>query len=222
MAGALAAAMEDRARGLDAGLGLQLTMYLLRPVPIEPVEIAARTVRAGGRVAVLEADMSHGGEVCATANAVFVRGAAIPSIAAQPEATLAPGETPFDIGEFTTEPWFGDAVEMREDGEGRIWIRHTTPFVSQIGPLSFVASLADWASGMSRPGWADDNPDVAGFPNADLTVHLHRAPEGEWLGIAGAPTWTADGVGTTTAALYDCSGPLGRSAQSIVLVPARR
>ena len=222
VAGALAAAMESAAREVDAGAGRQLAMYLLRPVPVEPVDIDVREVRVGGRVAVLAADMRHGGEAVATAHAVFVHDVDIASAPPRGPEPMAPGDAPFDIGEFTTEPWYGDAVEMRADHAGRIWIRHITPIVSPMGPLSFVASLADWASGMTRPSWVDANRDVAGFPNADLTVHLHRRPDGEWLGIEGTPTWTSDGVGTTTATLYDRRGPLGRSAQSVVLVPAKR
>ena len=64
------------------------------------------------------------------------------------------------------------------------------PVVSPLSPMARVAAHADWLSGLFRP---DDPADPAfgGFPNADLTIHLARPPEGEWIGIRGTPIGTA-------------------------------
>ena len=219
VAGALVAAMETEARALDAGPGRQATTYLLRPAPVAPVKIVVRTLRTGGRLVVLAADMRDGDTVCAHATAAFVRQAplgAAPEISAQP---FAPGTEPFDPGAFSGETWFYDACEMTCDADGRVWARLRVPLVDGMGPLARVAALADWASGVSRPDWAQDVGRV-GFPNADLTVHLNRDPVGDWIGMVGAPVWRDDGIGLTATVLYDMAGPIGRAAQTIVLVDA--
>ena len=55
------------------------------------------------------------------------------------------------------------------------------------------------------------------FVNADLTLHLARPPVGEWL-VHDATTVLGDtGGGMAEGALYDDSGRVARSAQSLVL-----
>ena len=52
---------------------------------------------------------------------------------------------------------------------------------------------------------------------ADLTVAVHRAPEGDWLGLDAATVAEAHGVGLTRARLWDVRGPIGVSLQSCVI-----
>ena len=47
------------------------------------------------------------------------------------------------------------------------------------------------------------------FMNTDLVVHLHREPEGEWIGISAKASIGPDGIGMTAAYLYDRRGPVG-------------
>ena len=59
------------------------------------------------------------------------------------------------------------------------------------------------------------------FINPDLTVHLHRMPAGEWLGMQ-ARTWSSPlGVGMCRTVLRDHLGEVGVAVQSQVLAPAR-
>ena len=56
--------------------------------------------------------------------------------------------------------------------------------------------------------------------NTDLVVHIHRIPQGEWVGIRADTHYGPDGIGTTVGTLFDQSGAVG-SIQQSVLVRAR-
>jgi hypothetical protein len=53
--------------------------------------------------------------------------------------------------------------------------------------------------------------------NAELSLHLSREPTGPWVGLVSSGLVQANGCGIGMGALYDGSGLLGRSAQSLVV-----
>ena len=55
------------------------------------------------------------------------------------------------------------------------------------------------------------------FANADLSLHLHRPPEGEWIGVLAETQAHGGGAGTTLSRLYDVHGPVGVATQTLVL-----
>jgi hypothetical protein len=57
--------------------------------------------------------------------------------------------------------------------------------------------------------WIVDDP--------DLTVHLHRLPEGEWVCLDATTVPWPSGMGLAESALHDLRGPIGRSLQSLVV-----
>ena len=48
-------------------------------------------------------------------------------------------------------------------------------------------------------------------------MHLHRLPQGEWLGLEVTQQYGEDGIGLTSAVLHDTQGPFGRSEQILTL-----
>jgi acyl-CoA thioesterase len=60
------------------------------------------------------------------------------------------------------------------------------------------------------------------FINPDLTVYLHRSPEGEWVCLDAETTVTARGVGLAASTLHDRRGPIGRGMQSLFIAAAGR
>ena len=214
----MAAAMEARAAEMDAGCGVNLAVNMLRPIPVQPVRIRVAEVRTGGRVTVLSADLEVEGKLSARAHATFVRpveGLAVPE--PQPEPREPSGE-PYQLDWYGGEPWFWDTIEVLRDGPVRMWVRHVIPTVVPMGALAMATSLADSASGLSRP----DEPSarvVAGFPNADITIHLARPPRDEWLALESRSHWYGNGIGFVDTALFDRHGPIGRCAQSLVILP---
>jgi len=217
--GALAAAMAGEAAGLEAGVGLQFVMYLLRPAPVAPVEIAVETVRAGGRITLFRAEMAADGRACAFAHMLFVRPSQVPGL---PELDPLAGDpdaaAPFDVGYPAEGAWFWDTVEARRAADGTVWMRPRIPVVADASPAVQMIAYSDWAPGLARPD-SPKAPLVAGFPNAELSVHFWRPPRGAWIGLKARSEWYGNGMGQSQAALFDVHGPVGRSSQSIVLLP---
>jgi acyl-CoA thioesterase len=63
------------------------------------------------------------------------------------------------------------------------------------------------------------DPARATFVNGDLTIALHRAPAGEWVCLDAATTGEAHGIGLARARLWDATGLVGRSLQTLLLEP---
>ena len=57
------------------------------------------------------------------------------------------------------------------------------------------------------------------FINADLTIHLHRPPRGEWIGLDARTLLHGGGTGLAESVLHDVRGPVGRAFQTLVVQP---
>jgi hypothetical protein len=79
--------------------------------------------------------------------------------------------------------------------------------------LQRLAMVVDSANGI---GAALDTEEYM-FMNTDTVVHLHRLPAGEEFGLRARASIGPDGVGATTAELFDRSGFIGTSAQSLLV-----
>jgi hypothetical protein len=105
------------------------------------------------------------------------------------------------------------AGSFLEPGPATAWMRMTVPLVAdeEITPLTRVLTAADSGNGVSAA--LDFHRYV--FVNADLTVSLHRHPEGEWVCLDARTMVDGAGIGLAESALHDEKGPLGRSTQSL-------
>ena len=99
------------------------------------------------------------------------------------------------------------------------WLRLRVPLVAgeTPPPLQCLVAAADSASGVAVVVDAAR----ATFVNGDLTIALHRAPAGGWTGLEAATTGESHGIGLTRARLWDTTGPVGRSLQTLLLEPRR-
>ncbi|GLZ43909.1 hypothetical protein Acsp06_00940 [Actinomycetospora sp. NBRC 106375] len=57
------------------------------------------------------------------------------------------------------------------------------------------------------------------FVNTDLTLHVHRAPRGEWIGLDADSVIGPEGAGLASSVLRDRDGPMGRAAQALTVRP---
>jgi hypothetical protein len=55
------------------------------------------------------------------------------------------------------------------------------------------------------------------FINPELTVHVHRLPEGEWICMDAHTTISPGGAGLALSTLSDERGPVARGAQSLLV-----
>lgn len=53
--------------------------------------------------------------------------------------------------------------------------------------------------------------------NADLTITLHRLPEGEWVGVEPSIFPEAHGIGVSESILYDDAGRIGLGVQNVLI-----
>jgi hypothetical protein len=215
----------------------RLGFEFLRPLPFAPLRIETRTVRPGRRVQELAAELhadvgDEGHQLIARANAL--RLAAIPDeLPALPDGARAgermPGPEQAEPMRFALNPDAGEdsfaatAMEMRwlndpwAPGPGRVWQRLRLPLVDDEppSPLARVAASADFGNGIS----ASLPFDRWLFINADLHLHLHRQPRGDWIGIDARTLLHAGGAGLAETVLHDADGPVGRGFQALVVAP---
>lgn len=108
-------------------------------------------------------------------------------------------------------------TQPMSDGPGESWIRPEVDLVKGeiMTPLQRLFSVADDANGIGTKldirRWT--------FMNTDLVVHVHRIPEGEWIGIRAETNYGPDGIGTTIGTLFDESGPVGAIQESVLVRP---
>ena len=100
-------------------------------------------------------------------------------------------------------------------GPAVAWLRTLHPLVGDepISPLQRVLLAADAINGVGA------NLDMArySFVNADLSVYLHRLPDGPWIRLAAAPHPQPHGVGLVLAELGDTRGPIGHALEAQVI-----
>src|SRR6266566_4848441 len=145
--------------------------------------------------------------------------------AADPEpVVLGPeglAEAPFPLA---FEVAYHTGIETRfasgafsEPGPATCWLRTKVPLVEglPIAPLSRALIAADSGNGVS--GVLDWRKYV--FINPDLSVHLHRYPDGEWVCLESRTTLGGEGIGMAATVLHDVRGPIGTAAQSLLIAP---
>ena len=103
------------------------------------------------------------------------------------------------------------------EGPGESWITPTASLVNgeEMTPLERLFAVADCANGIGSKlditKWT--------FLNNDLVVHVHRIPDGDWIGIRAETNYGPDGIGTTVGTLFDETGAVGSIQQSVLVRP---
>lgn len=201
---------------------VRTTVEIFRPVPLRPLTVSARIERNGRRVQLLSATLLDGDTEVCRASAWRMR---VTDLDLGP---LEPSPPPFATSDASTahvpesdEPAFHrTGIEMRyakgsfvETGPAIAWLRLTMPVVAgeTPTPLQRALAAADFGNGVSAELSWDDFV----FINTDLTVYLHRDPEGEWVCLDATTDVDSRGVGLAHSRLYDERGPVGRSLQGL-------
>jgi acyl-coenzyme A thioesterase PaaI-like protein len=215
--GGLLARVVEQKRADDELVPARFTVDILRRVATEPVRVTAEVVRVGRRMQAIDATMTQGGELVARASTLYLRRSEQPS--------ELPWTTNISMPALPEEPArFNDAVPMfitaygrdlgqggggfewQHDGPRYAWLREIralvddepmTPFVRAAMAVDVTASM----TGFSTAG--------LGFINADYTLTLCRLPEGPYIGLAALTHYSAAGIATGSASLFDAGGPIG-------------
>jgi hypothetical protein len=203
----------------------RLTFEILRPVPIGPVEVEARVVRPGRRVQLVEASLGDGEQELIRARGWRIRTGSLDL----PAELTDPGEPPpgpeqgsvpeffrtgEDTGYHTAMEWRALSGGFLEPGPARFWMRQLVPLVAgeEPSPLQRTLVIADVGNGIS----AVLDPRSHLFINVDLTVHLERMPEGEWVCVDAVTRPRPSGLGSAESELSDRRGRIGRGVQTLL------
>jgi hypothetical protein len=109
----------------------------------------------------------------------------------------------------------------RRPGRGMVWITTDVDMIANEATedLTHLMGMVDTANGVvPRLGLGLSEAEWM-FPNTDLQIHMHRAPQGRWLGVEAVQQLGADGIGVTSSILHDVHGPFGRSEQILTVRP---
>lgn len=210
----------------------RLTVEIFRVIKLVDLRIETEVIRQGKRIQTVVAHIFDPDDVLlsqATIQRLRTADLPIPEDARPgPAGFVSPDEVEAEVGEFwgVGEPgqvmFHRHAIEVKESrggffekGPGSVWMRLLLPMVAGIDPtpLERTVATADFCNGVSRA--LDYDQWV--FMNPDLTVHISRYPAGEWIGLAAESAYGDEGRGVATGTLWDDTGWLGRSTQSLYL-----
>jgi len=243
-AGPPAALIAREIERLDGAVDRQvgrITFELLRSVPIAPLRVEARLARTGRSVELVEASLFDDEGEVVRASAWRLRSASIeipaglgstdgPGLIGTSPSTLRPGFAPpgpaearpgrfpptgQEVGYHTAMEYLFLRGDFDQPGPAMVWMRMRHPLVGgeAPSPLQRVLVAADSGNGVSATlDWRRYL-----FINVDLTVHLHRAPEGEWICLDAITVPEPNGIGLADTALYDQRGPIGRAMQTLLV-----
>jgi hypothetical protein len=126
-----------------------------------------------------------------------------------PDSWTAPLITAFQM-RFVHGGW-------RDPGPATVWARLRPALVAGEEPtaLQRLLVLADSGNGISNAL----PPSRFVFINPELTVHLTRYPQGEWMCLAAQTAADRSGFGLAYSSMYDENGLVARGAQSLFLGP---
>ncbi|VEG53225.1 Protein of uncharacterised function (DUF3705) [Mycolicibacterium aurum] len=198
---------------------------LLGPVPVAgELWVRATVARPGRQIELIDAEMTAGGpdgtpRAVAKASAWrFLRAEtdALPDTPTEPMRPVTDGVR--RLADDGTDRTYIQSLDWRwlndilNSVRAECW---ATPLVDLVAgesmtPAQRLFTVADIANGMG----SRLNPDEFTFLNTDLAVHIHRMPEGRWIGVRSENHYGADGVGVSRGTLFDELGPVAAIAQA--------
>jgi hypothetical protein len=197
----------------------RLTLDLLRPVPLAPLTLQTRVIREGRRIQIVQIEMLADGVEVLRCGVLKIRiGEAMP---ADSQLSLPVPERMAQLRDSEFPSPFIDGVEMRvpapprERNSRALWYRLKRAIIAgeRTSPLMRAAATADFCNGTAAPL----DPGEWTFVNADLSVHLSRGPESDWI-LLEAQAWLGpDGRGFASGRMTDTRGPFACATQSLVV-----
>ena len=207
---------------------VRLTVDLMKPVPLQGMDVDVRVLRTGRRLQLLEGELRFGEAAVARATLLALRPVPLEGDGFNPAV-----EVPADSPDAAVDHWgldpddeafIGGAMDFRfilnegQLGGGVAWFRLRRDVFddgASPSPLARAAAASDVGGAVSaRRG--EGFPSVS-FINADISVHLARLPEGDWIRLTSSSTWEPTGIGAVASQLSDAGGPFGRAHQALVL-----
>jgi hypothetical protein len=202
----------------------RVTIDILRPTPFVPVRGTARVVREGRRLQLIEAKIFSEREETVRASLLRVRHLASPPSDLGAAPTPPP---PTDRSFGSPRSAIRSTLETRlirggleELGPGSLWSKFDGEVVEgePMSPLCRTAMTADFGSGLSAfVDWRQWT-----FANLDVSLHLIRLPQSEWLKLDAESLSAGEGFAVVDARLFDIRGLFGICHQTLFLEPVSK
>ena len=208
--------------GLRVG---RLVLDILGAIPVAPVKVRAWVMRPGARISLVAAEMSPatpGGDdrPVARVSAWLLAPSDTSDVATDRYPALVEGEAAPEAHGWQGAPGYLESIGWRTQPTAAAdaavaWLSPLVPLVDNepTTDLQRLAMVVDSANGVG----AALNPDDFVFMNTDTSVHLHRAPEGNDFALRARGSIGPDGIGVTTAEIFDRRGFIGTSAQTLLV-----
>lgn len=220
----LARQLENTAPTPNATLA-RLTVEILGPVPVTDLTVRAWVDRPGKSIQLSGAELTANDRPVARASAWWITHTDTAEVVAGLPEPLPPKESGHLLskpsgwhdGYLSAMEWVSIKGQMGETGPATLWVRQLIQTVDGEEPtgLQRLMTVADSGNGassrLSLKHWL--------FINTELTVHLWRPPQGEWIGLDADTVLGPAGVGLATTTLHDQQGPVARGAQALLVRP---
>lgn len=213
--------IEESLQGSGQRIG-RLSLDILGAIPVAPMRVRTWVPRPGKRIALVAAEMAPQRDpdrpvARVTAWALATTDTSDAAQDRHPPMVQGPPQ-PLPSYWWTT-PGYLESVSWRrqddDDGARVFWMAPRVGLVDDepTTALQRLAMVVDSANGVGSAL----NPDQFMFMNTDTVVHLHRLPTGEDFALRARGSIGPDGIGATTAELFDCTGFVGTSAQTLLV-----
>lgn len=203
----------ERQHGDAAYMPARLTVDLYRAPSLAPLKVETRLARDGHRIKVVDAELISEGRSGGRATCQLLRRTVNPpgQTWTGPTWDVPPPEAlpdPTDLLGTMQGMWAVRRITgaLREAAQRRVWLRELRALVQgeALTPFARVAAGVDYASPM-----AHNSDQGLGFINSDVTLYLHRLPQGEWIGYESVSHEASEGVAVGHCDLYDVQGRIG-------------
>lgn len=225
LAGLIVHALDRHLAGRpDRGLAVsRISFDILGRLALDECEIRIETIRPGRTIELLEAVVLISGRPVVRGRTWLLANGDTAAVAGGAADRLPPPE---ELASWPlTSVWPGGyiaSLDVRpvsppQPGRTTAWISTGLDLVAgeDVGPLASYVALVDTANGIA----VRESPTAWMFPNVDLTIHLHRRPEGHWTGLDTTVVFGPTGQGVTTTVLHDTAGPIGHAQQILTIRP---
>lgn len=214
--------IEEAADGSGARIG-RVTLDILGAIPVVPVRVRTWVARPGNRIAMWCAEMVPVGadRPVARVSAWLLATGDTTDVATDRYSPLIEGDAVSESHAWLGAPGYLETVSWRKQDTPRgvtaeVWLTPLVPLVDDepVTPVQRLAMVVDSANGAG----AALDPQRFLFMNTDTTVHLHRMPTGTDFALRARASIGPDGIGVTTADLFDRQGFIGTSAQTLLVL----
>ncbi|HEX2401614.1 MAG TPA: thioesterase family protein [Mycobacterium sp.] len=208
----------------DSGLRVgRLTLDILGAIPVTRIRARAWVERPGSRISIMAAEIlaprPDGSEravarvtawLLATSDTAAATTDRYPPLV-EGDSVPVPHSWDGATGYLETVRWRRQRVA---DGQTPVaWLSPLVPLVDS-EPTTDLQRLAMVADSVNGVGAALD-PEKFVFMNTDTVVHMHRLPAGNDFGLRACGSIGPDGIGVTTADIFDRQGFIGTVAQTL-------